>query len=184
MIEDLVNEYCLLLTNRLTDGEQERGKVHIRETYTNLIANQLYENPSPVANSYYATKTDLHARLQGEIETAQSVAERAETVTDFDVWQQTQDSAIDDETLRQQWYSEFTTWLEDIARTKHAGRTYVTELQRSTYEYEDSEAKTAFDALHSNIHDAVAAFEDVPAKDRVAVIESIDETLLTVIHND
>ena len=167
MIVDLVDEYCLHLTNRLTDDEQERGKAHIRETYTNLIATLLYENPSPVANSYYATKTNLHSRLQAEIDMAHRVADRAETVTEFDAWQQTQDSVTDDENLRQQWYSELTMWLEDIARTKHAGRTYVTELQRGTYEYKDSEAKTAFDALHSNIHDAIAAFEDVPAKDRV-----------------
>ncbi|MCO8245343.1 hypothetical protein [Haladaptatus sp. AB643] len=181
MIEDLVNEYCLHLTNRLTDGEQERGKVHIRETYTNLIANQLYENPSPVANSYYTTKTNLHARLQAEIDMAQRVANRAETVTDFDAWQQTQGCAFDDENLRQQWHSELTTWLEDIARAKHAGRTYAIELRRDNYDNADNEGETAFDGLHANIHDALEAFDTLPAEVRVDCIEALEDRLLAVI---
>ncbi|RBI58718.1 hypothetical protein DMJ13_25580 [halophilic archaeon] len=59
---------------------------HIRETYTNLVTDQLYENPSPTADSYYCSKDDLQMRLQTELDTVQSVAERADTITDFDAW--------------------------------------------------------------------------------------------------
>ncbi|WP_433634017.1 hypothetical protein [Halomicrococcus sp. NG-SE-24] len=77
-IDDLVDTYCLHLTNRVADAEQERGKEHIRETYTDLITDQLYENPSPTADSYYCSTDTLQTRLQTELDTAQSVAERAD----------------------------------------------------------------------------------------------------------
>jgi hypothetical protein len=181
MIEELIDDYCLHLTNRLTDTEQERGEEYIRETYTDLITDQLYENPSPVANSYYATKPHLQSRLQAEIEMAHCVTDRAETVTDFEVWQHTQDSTTDDENLREQWYSDLITWLEDIARAKHAGRTYVTELRRDTYNNADSETETAFDSLHANIHDALEAFDALPTEVSVDIIEILDDRLLAVI---
>lgn len=181
MIEDLVDDYCLHLTNRLTDTEQERGEEYIRETYTDLITDQLHENPSPVANSYYATKPHLQARLQAEIETAQRVTDRAETVTDFEVWQQTQDNTTDDEIRREQWYSYLKTWLEDIARAKHAGRAYVTELRRDTYNNADDETETAYNSLHANIHDALEAFDTLPAEVRVDINEILDDKLLAVI---
>ncbi|MFH5800457.1 hypothetical protein [Haladaptatus sp. CMAA 1911] len=181
MIEDLVENYCLHLTNRLTDTEQERGEGYIYETYTGLITDQLYENPSPVANSYYATKPHLQARLQAEIETAEDVTDRAETVTDFEVWQQTQDGTTNDEILHDQWYSDLITWLEDIARAKHAGRTYVTELRRDTDNNADGGTETAFDSLHANIHDALEAFDTLPAEVRVDINESLDDRLLAVI---
>jgi hypothetical protein len=181
MIEDLVDDYCLHLTNRLTDTEQERGEEYIRETYTDLITDQVYENLSPVANSYYATKPHLQARLQAEIETAQRVTDRAETVTDFEVWKQTQDGTTDDEILREQWYSDLMTWLEDIARAKHAGRAYVTELRRDTYNNADGETETAYNSLHANIHDGLEAFDTLPTEVRVNIIEIFDDRLLAVI---
>ncbi|RBI60100.1 hypothetical protein DMJ13_20810 [halophilic archaeon] len=79
-IDDLVDTYCLHLTNRVADAEQERGEEHIRETYTSLVTDQLYENPSPTADSYYCSKDALRTRLQTELDTAQSVAERADTI--------------------------------------------------------------------------------------------------------
>ena len=80
-IDELVDTYCLHLTNRVADAEQERGEEHIRETYTDLVTDQLYENPSPTADSYYCSKDALQMRLQTELDMAQSVAERADTIT-------------------------------------------------------------------------------------------------------
>ncbi|MFB9807181.1 hypothetical protein ACFFQF_18980 [Haladaptatus pallidirubidus] len=75
-IDELIDEYCLHLTNRVTDDEQERGKEYIRETYTSLVADHLYENPSPIAESYYCTKTQLQTRLQAEVNTAHRLPSR------------------------------------------------------------------------------------------------------------
>ncbi|WP_227379536.1 hypothetical protein [Haladaptatus halobius] len=67
---------------------------------------------------------------------------------------------------------------------KHAGRTFVTELRRGNYKYEETETETAFDGLHSNIHNALEAFDDLPTKVKVIIIEDLDDTLLTVIGSD
>jgi hypothetical protein len=95
MIDDLVDIYCLHLTNRVADDEQERGKEHIRKTYAVLITPHLYENPSPTAESYYCSKTQLQKRLQAQVDTAQAVAECADTITGFDAWKEAQEVTTD-----------------------------------------------------------------------------------------
>ncbi|WP_227378525.1 hypothetical protein [Haladaptatus halobius] len=198
MIDDLVETYCLHLTNRVTNDEQERGKEHIRETYRALITDHLYENPSPTANSYYCSKTQLQTRLQAEVDTAQAVAECADTITDFDAWKEAQemttdadtrevtidiDGATDDE-VRRLWHSDLVSWVEDLARAKHVGRRHAADLRSGDYDSThvngDTET-TAFNALHANLHDARAAFDELSADVKVEVIEALDDALLAVI---
>ncbi|WP_433633975.1 hypothetical protein [Halomicrococcus sp. NG-SE-24] len=186
-IDDLVDTYCLHLTNRVADTEQERGEEHIRETYTNLVTDQLYENPSPTANSYYCSKEHLQTRLQTELDTAQSVAERADTVTDFDAWKPASaDTDASDDELRDDWYHDLVRWLDDIARAKHAGRAYVTELRRGDYEFDQDDCgeTTAFDALHDYLHDALAAVDDLPADVTADLINRLDDEFVAVITNE
>ncbi|WP_433631207.1 hypothetical protein [Halomicrococcus sp. NG-SE-24] len=186
-VDDLVDTYCLHLTDRVADAEQERGKEHIRETYTSLVTDQLYENPSPTADSYYCSTDHLQTRLQTEIDTAQSVAERAGTITDFYTWKSTDDADEDDETnnLREEWQRELARWLTDIARAKHAGRTYGTELRRGDYEIDDAdESMTAFDAVHARLHDALEAVDDLPTNVKAELIDRLDDAVVTAIAGD
>ncbi|GAA0254965.1 hypothetical protein ACFFQF_16990 [Haladaptatus pallidirubidus] len=46
-------------------------------------------------------------------------------------------------------------------RDKRTERFYIAELQRGTYKYEDAETENC---LHANIHDALEAFDELPAK--------------------
>ncbi|WP_440009076.1 hypothetical protein [Halomicrococcus sp. SG-WS-1] len=186
-IDDLVDTYCLHLTNRVADAEQERGEEHIRETYTNLVTDQLYENPSPTADSYYCSKDALQMRLQTELDMAQSVAERADIITDFDAWKLTDDADDDDETneLRDKWERDLARWLKDIARAKQTGRTYATELRRGDYEIDHAdESMTAFDAVHARLHDALEAVDDLPADVKTDLIDRLDDAVVTAIAGD
>ncbi|WP_433632940.1 hypothetical protein [Halomicrococcus sp. NG-SE-24] len=185
-IDDLVDTYCLHLTNRVADAEQERGEEHIRETYTNIVTDLLYENPSPSADSYYCSKDTLRTRLQTELDTAQSVAERADTVTNFDAWKST-DVDEDDDTneLREEWKRDLARWLTDIARAKHTGRMYAMELQRGNYEVDHAdENMTAFDAVHARLDDALEAVDDLPADVTADVISRLDDAFVAVITNE
>ncbi|WP_440009005.1 hypothetical protein [Halomicrococcus sp. SG-WS-1] len=184
-IDDLVDTYCLHLTDRVADDEQERGKAHIRETYTSLVTDQLYENPSPTADSYYCSKDALQTRLQAELDTAHSVAERAGTITDFDAWKPT-DDADDDDKRRQEWRRDIVRWLTDIARAKHTGRMYATELRRGDYETDHAanESMTAFDVVHDRLHDALEAVDDLPADVTADVINRLDDAFVAVITNE
>ncbi|WP_440008996.1 hypothetical protein [Halomicrococcus sp. SG-WS-1] len=185
-IDNLVDMYCLHLTDRVADAEQERGEEHIRETYTDLVTDQLYENPSPTADSYYSSKNHLQTRLQTELDTAQSVAERADTVTDFDAWKPASaDTDASDDALRDDWHHDLVRWLEDIARAKYAGRTYVTELRRGDYELDQADDKdtTEFDALHADLHDALEAVDKLPANVTADLINRLDDEYVAVITN-
>ncbi|WP_435158092.1 hypothetical protein [Haladaptatus sp. DFWS20] len=144
-IDELVEEHCLHLTNRVTDDEQERGKAHIRETYTSLVADHLYENPSPTAKSYYCTKSQLQERLQAEVDTAHRLAQQADTITEFETWKRNEErkqeraghtsvSNPEDETTREQWFFDLHQWVTEILQAKHIGRTYATELRRDEYD--------------------------------------------------
>ncbi len=76
-------------------------------------------------------------------------------------------------------------WLEDIARAKHAGRTYVTELRRGDYEIEHAdESMTAFDAVHACLHDALEAVDDLPADVKTDLIDRLDDAFVAVITNE
>ncbi|RBI60001.1 hypothetical protein DMJ13_20155 [halophilic archaeon] len=193
-IDELVDSYCLHLTNRVTDDEQERGEEHIRETYTDLITDLLYENPSPTVVSYYCSRDQLQARLQTELDTAHNVAERADTITDFDVWKpdDVDDNVNDndnneDETteaeLRLEWKHDLGHWFKDLVRAKHIGRTYATELRRGNYDLDhvDDPGITACDAMHNSLHTALNAFDDLPTDVRTDLIEQLDDPLVAVI---
>ncbi|MFH5802182.1 hypothetical protein [Haladaptatus sp. CMAA 1911] len=198
MIEDLIDEYCLHLTNRITADEQERGKAHIRETYTELVAAHLYENPAPTAESYYRSKNRLEERLQAEVDTSQTVRERADMITDIDAWKARQkeiantdseevaadlDSATDEE-VRQMWIEDLVYWMGDLARAKHVGRMHAAALQSGEYDNPAQDDKAAFNALHSNLHDAREQFDELSADVKVTVIESLDDALLAAAHFD
>ncbi|WP_433632919.1 hypothetical protein [Halomicrococcus sp. NG-SE-24] len=185
-IDELVDTYCLHLTDRVADAEQERGKEYIRETYTNLVTDQLYENPSPTADSYYCSKDALQTRLQAELDTAQTVAERADTITDFDAWKQTTEEtdAADDE-LHKKWRRDLVRWVEDIVRAKHAGRTYVTELRSREYTIDHADGETtAFDALHDWLHEARSAVDNLPADVATEIVEQLDNEYSIGIASD
>ncbi|SIR96763.1 hypothetical protein SAMN05421858_4828 [Haladaptatus litoreus] len=163
-IDDLVDEYCLHLTNRLTADEQERGKAHIRETYTTLITDHLYENPSPVADSYFCTKTQRTKRLQAEVNTAHRLAQQADTITDFETWKldeeerkrerkQTRDTSESDaggEVTRDQWFYDLHHWVTEILQAKYIGRTYAMELRRDAYDIPTSDADDRADRNADN----------------------------------
>ncbi len=121
------------------------------------------------------------------LDTAQSVAERADTITNFDAWKPASDdtNASDDE-LRDDWYRDLVRWLEDIARAKHAGRTYVTELRRGDDELDqaNNEDTTAFDALHADLHDALEAVDKLPADVTADLINRLDDEYVAVITNE
>ncbi|WP_435158628.1 hypothetical protein [Haladaptatus sp. DFWS20] len=199
MIEELIDKYCLHLTNRITTDEQERGKVHIRETYTELVTGHLYENPSPTAESYYRSKKRLEERLQAEMDTSQTVRERADMITDIDAWKARQETIADadteevaadldgatDEEVRQMWIDDLVYWMGDLARAKHVGRVHSAALQSGAYDSPTpNEEKTAFNALHSNLHDAREQFDELSADVKVTVIESLDDALLAAARFD
>ncbi|RBI62352.1 hypothetical protein DMJ13_10790 [halophilic archaeon] len=115
------------------------------------------------------------------------MAERANTITDFDAWQQATDvTAATDTELRQKWRHDLVRWLEDVTRAKHAGRTYVAELRRDHYELDqdDCEETTAFDALHDYLHDARGAVDDLPADVTADLINHLDDAFVAVITNE
>jgi hypothetical protein len=93
------------------------------------------------------------------------------------------DGATDDE-VRQLWHSDLMSWVEDPARAKHIGRRHATDLRSGDYDSTnvngDTET-TAFNALHANLHDARAAFDELSADVKVEVIEALDDALLAVI---
>jgi hypothetical protein len=206
IIEDLIDEYCLHLTNRVTDDEQERGKAHIRETYSELVTAHLYENPSPTAESYYRSKKRLEERLQVEVDTSQTVREHADMITDIDAWKTRQETIANtdtekvaadldgatDEEVRQMWIEDLVYWMGDLARAKHVGRVHAAALQSSEYDSStpneeqtgDDKEKTAFNALHSNLHDAREQFDELSADVRVTVTESLDDALLTAVRSN
>ena len=199
MLEDLVDEYCLHLTNRITADEQERGKAHIRETYTELVTAHLYENPSPTAQSYYRSEKRLEERLQEEVDTAQTVRERADIITDIDAWKARQEEIADadteevaadldgatDEEVRQLWIDDLINWMGDLTRAKHVGRVHAAALKSGEYDSPaPNEEQTAFNALHSNLHDAREQFDELSADVRVTVIESLDDALLTGVQSN
>ncbi|WP_440009062.1 hypothetical protein [Halomicrococcus sp. SG-WS-1] len=170
-------------TNHVTDNEQERGEEHIRETYTDLVTNQLYENPNPTADSYYCSKDGLRTRLHAELDTAYSVAERAGTITDFDAWKPTDvDEDDENEYLHEEWQRDLGRWLTDIARAKQTGRMYATELQRGDYQIDHAdESMTAFDVMHARLHDALEAVDDLPADVTTDLINRLDDAVVAAI---
>lgn len=177
-IDELVDGYCLHLTNRVTDDEQERGKEHIRETYTTLVADHLYENPSPTAESYYCTKIQLQARLQAEVDTTLRLAQQADTITEFETWKReekrkqeqmidTRDSDASDEKTREQWFFALDQWVTEIMQAKYIGRTYATELRQNEYDIPttntDADDETGLNVDSDGEHLSGVDEDDTPA---------------------
>lgn len=95
-------------------------------------------------------------------------------------------SKTTDDELRDDWRHDLGRWLEDIARAKHAGRTYVTELCRGDYELDQDDCGeiTAFDALYDYLHDVRGAVDNLPADVTADLINRLDDEYVAVITNE
>jgi hypothetical protein len=110
----------------------------------------------------------LKERLQAEVDTSQTVCERADMITDIDAWKARQQAipntdtvevaadlngATDDE-VRQMWIDDLVYWMGDLGRAEHVGRVHAAALQSGDYDSPPpDEQKTAFNTLHSNLHE-------------------------------